>query len=76
MTERRVLISIIGDFFERIRRREGKHTILVACEDYLKIIEVLRWYDVKCSSSSKSCGLAVEHSAHYQKVVGSIPVQC
>jgi len=25
---------------------------------------------------SQSCGLAVEHSAQDQKVVGSIPVQC
>ncbi len=25
---------------------------------------------------SKNCGLAVEHSAHDQKVVGLIPVQC
>jgi len=25
---------------------------------------------------SESCGLAVEHSAHDQKVVGSLPVQC
>ncbi len=24
----------------------------------------------------ESCGLAVEHLAHDQKVVGSIPVQC
>ncbi len=25
---------------------------------------------------SESCGLAEEHSAHDQKVMGSIPVQC
>jgi len=29
----------------------------------------------KCATG-KSCGLAVEHLAHDQKVVGSIPVQC
>jgi hypothetical protein len=31
----------------------------------------------RCPSAGESCGLAVEHSAHDRKVVGSIrPIQC
>jgi len=36
--------------------------------------DILTWQNLLMIR--KSCGLAVEHSAHDQKVVGLIPVQC